>query len=138
MTRIIQNCMIIVCSRLLVVQENTYLTEKRKNLYGFCWSVRQLGILEAPRRSLLLFSVCVIEVAFKRLCPMVGGNPSCHLHCNVTLRVTAPFLCQEPKLLMLVSSTNTSICLKQHCWSTIYFANYSILTKLGCPKILSL
>ena len=53
-----------------------YLTKKRKNLYAFCWSVRRLGILEATRRSLLLSSVCVIEMAFKRLFPMVGGNPS--------------------------------------------------------------
>ena len=64
------------CRGLLVVQENTYLTKKRTNLYAFCWSVRRLGILEAARRSLLLSSVCVIEMAFKRLCPMVGGNPS--------------------------------------------------------------
>ena len=87
----------IVCSRSFVVQENTYLTEKRKNLYSFCWSVCQLGILEASRWSLLLFSVCVIEVAFKRLCPMVGGNPSCHLHRNMTLRVTAPLSLSRAK-----------------------------------------
>lgn len=85
------------CWGLLVVQENTYLTEKRKNLHAFCWSVRRLGILEAARRSLLLFSVCVIEVAFKRLCPMVGRNPSCHLHRNVTLRVTAPLSLSRAK-----------------------------------------
>ena len=68
-------------------------------------------------------------MAFQRFCPMVGGNPAA----VITIwhfRLQPPFLCQEPKLPMLVLSTNTSICLKQHCSSTICMTNpasYSIL-----------